>query len=137
MLLIQLPPIISSYHLLNFIFYLGPNWAALLGRTLPAATRQLCLPDLYSSQACHLSSSTSPCLADLLLPLPLSVPSPGNSQVQPLPALPSHWLLASLFTNQNQIGVGSICVKTLLWAVLGNRTSIHNTSSCIFPLLSN
>ena len=40
----------------------------------------------------------------------LSVPSLVILKVPPLPALPSHWLLESLFTNQNQLGAGPLSV---------------------------
>ena len=58
-----------------------------------------------------LLSSTSPGMEDHLLLSLLPVLSPGILKVLPLSALPSHWLLpATLFTNQNQLGVGFLCV---------------------------
>jgi len=49
-------------------------------------------------------------LAWWISPPPLPVPSPGLLKALPLSALPSHWLLASLLTNQNQLWAGSLCV---------------------------
>lgn len=90
--LIHLWPIIPS------IFYLDypvsqPSWAA-FSWPLHMAAMPLC-PALFSGLAGLLHT--------LLLP-PLPSPKPRNSQVLSLAALPSHWLPASLFTNQNQLG---------------------------------
>jgi O-antigen ligase len=55
--------------------------------------------------------------ADHLFP---PIPKPRNPKIQPLSALPSHWLLTSLFINQNKLGAGSqklradILVQTIL-----------------------
>ena len=69
----------------------------------------------------------------LLLLLLLPVPSPGNPKIPPLFFLPSYWLLASLFINQNQLGAGSqkLCAHTLVQTVLGggNIINIHNVGS--------
>ena len=48
----------------------------------------------------------TPYMANLCLPSPPS-PNPRNPKILPLSALPSYWLLASLFTNQNQLGANS------------------------------
>ena len=104
--LIHIQPIILSYYLLISIFYCGcpePNLAPLFCHTLQALTWWLCFPVftllkqvsplLYLSQ--HGQSPSS---------FPLSFPSPGILKFLPLSALPSHWILESLFTNQNQTG---------------------------------
>ena len=52
-------------------------------------------------------------MADLPLPPPSS--KPRNYKVQPLSALHSHWKLASLFTDQKQVGVGSL--QYLTWGL--------------------
>lgn len=66
-----------------------------------------------------LQSCTFSCVASLLSscyggspPSPL-VPSPGILKVSPLLALPSHWLLATSFTNQNQLGAGLLSILYL------------------------
>jgi hypothetical protein len=71
---------------------------------------------------------------------PLWIPSPWNPKILPLSVLPSYWLLASLFTNQNQLGAGSqkLHADTLLQTVsLGNIISICNTSSLHIAKLKN
>jgi hypothetical protein len=58
-------------------------------------------------------------------------PSPGNPKIPPLSFLPSSWLLASLFTNQDQLGTGSqkLHVDLLMQTVLGDIISMRNTSN--------
>ena len=51
----------------------------------------------------------------------LSVPSLVILKVPPLPALPSHWLLESLFTNQNQLGAGPLSVLHADTCSFGNQ----------------
>jgi hypothetical protein len=41
-------------------------------------------------------------------PSPFLVPCLGILKAPPLSALPSHWKLATLFTNQNQLGAGRV-----------------------------
>jgi hypothetical protein len=56
-----------------------------------------------------------------LLFLVILVSSLGNPKIMPLSFISSYWLLASLFTNQNQMGAGSqkLCKDSLLETDLG------------------
>jgi len=67
--------------------------------------------------------------AALSLPAPFSVPSMGNSVSV---SLPNHWLLATLFTNQNQLGEESLGVLHVdvrilmqLWGQNPQHTHTH------------
>ena len=56
-------------------------------------------------------------------------PFPGIPKVLPLSALPSHWLLETLFTNQNQLGAGSFRVLNedmwiVVQTILGTQINI-------------
>lgn len=69
----------------------------------------------------------APSMANLSL---LLVPSPGILKVPPLTDLPSHRLLASLFTYQNQLEAGSLSqcltcehVDSLVQTILGTQTN--------------
>ena len=81
----------------------------------------------------HIAASVSllcphspPSMADLPL---LSPPSPKseNPTIPPLTVLPSYWLLASLFTNQNQLGQvpRSYLQISQVNSVLGNINNIR------------
>ena len=69
----------------------------------------------------------------------LSFPSLRILKVLPLPALSNHWLLASLFTNQNQLGAGSISVLHVdtrvnsLWYVISMRIQAATPGSLADP----
>lgn len=88
-----------------------PNWATLSQR-LHMLAMPPCDPlfsgmvSLLFSLSQHGGSSSSF----------LSVSSPRIQKVLPLYALPNHWLLASLFTNQSQLGVGWGRSLSVLWA---------------------
>jgi hypothetical protein len=109
------------------VFYLGcsgPSWVTLWAILSGSFTRWLCLssPALFSEMAWQISFSPAWSQAWEILKSP------------PLSALLSYWLLASLFTNQSQLGAGSqkLQADTLLQAGFGgggNIISIHNTSS--------
>ena len=83
--------------------------AAKLGHTLPAPSNagyDSC-PPLFSGMAFHLFYSQpdgSP------LYYFLSVLSSGTLKVLPLSALASHYLVESLFTNQNQLRAGTLSI---------------------------
>jgi hypothetical protein len=105
-----LSDIYSGYYLLKSIFYLAcpkSRHAALLVCVLPPPPQGALCSAL--SQVWHLSSP-SPDTADLLLLPPPLVPCLGILNVLPLSALSSYWLLATLFTNQNQLGSGFMSI---------------------------
>jgi hypothetical protein len=124
MWLIHLPLIILSCHLLNSIFYLGhsdPEGYPTGPHSPRSLTCLLGLPVFHYSQAlCHLSSSSlgMPDLSFLSL-----CPKPGIPKSPPS-ALPSLWLLASLLSNQNQLGAGSLRANNL-----GNPNEHKNTNT--------
>ena len=114
--------IIPGYCLIISKFYLGcsrPSWAGLLAMALSHSISRL----LHTLLALWISFFL------------LWVQSLGNPKIPFLSVFPSHWLLASLLTNQNQLGSGSkkLCADTLMQAGFGgNIISIHNTSSYNF-----
>jgi hypothetical protein len=61
-------------------------------------------------------------------------PLPGNAKVRPLSALPSHRRSATLFTNQKQLGVGSLRLMcgTLQTGVLGNIISMRIQAATVY-----
>ena len=122
------PRIYKPPHLLNPIVRLccpGPSRAVLLGCSSPAPIWRPC------SLSCTFSSMVSffsfwHCRSPSPSP---SLSCPGILKVLLLSALYSHWLLRSLFTNQNQLGTGffivlQVDVQILMPTVLRTQTNI-------------
>lgn len=116
MWLIQVPLITLIYHFLHSLLSLGcpgPSRAALWATFSPF---------LHGSSA-YLSSTL--CRHGRSPPLSCLDFKPWDPQVPPLSALPSHYLLASLFTNQNQLGAGSPNADSLLQTILRSQINIR------------
>jgi hypothetical protein len=81
-----------------------------------------------SFQLWHFSSFSQYGRSPIFFPS-LSGPWLRILNVLPLSALPSHWLLANLFTNQNQLGTGSLSALNVgMWIhaqiILGTQINI-------------
>ena len=88
---------------------------------------QLPFSHTYMMTVCllYLSHLVSLCSPAWRLSLYSLLPLAGNPKSPASVSLPSHWLLATLFTNQNQLGAGT-SVSYMKTCSLGNQI---NTSS--------
>jgi hypothetical protein len=101
------PGILSYYYLLRPIFHLCcPRCShGGAGAALPQLSYVGCLSVLHFSDM-----ESTPLLAWQLPPSSSFGPSPGNPKSPTSMSLPSHWPPATLFTNQNQMGTGTLSI---------------------------